>query len=502
MRRTRSSRCTSTIEALRPIGSRLLVVLVALVSGGVGLTAWGSSLHEIGPIKTRLSIVPSLSGGVTVHVPPLGRLELPTHAGPLKVSATVTGVDLPRARLLLESPNPGRTVGGQVAVDSVDALAATAARGALVALLASGVTCAVVFRRPRAVLGGTAIVMLVMASAATVAATTVRTQALNEPKFDGLLAQAPVLVGRVQNFDAYSERMAELAANVARVYGSLATLPAAPAQDSIRVLWVSDIHNNPQSYTLMRQLVEQFDVEAIVDTGDIVDVGSALENRLLTRISGFGVPYVYVRGNHDSRSVTQAFIARQPGARVLDDGEVLEVAGVRFIGIGDPLFRPNKTVDSQREADDDALRAAGERLRAAIEASAAPVDVAVVHNPKVARPLTGAVPLVLDGHTHERRARLHDGTLELTQGSSGGAGLRTLDGDEAVPLQASVLHFDASAALLAVDDITVGGVGQRSVTLERRSPESYGEPAANAAATDQARGIRSIDVWAAGLCCR
>lgn len=484
MGRVGSSR-RSTSEALRPIGSRLLIVVVALVSGGVALTTWGSSSQDIGPLKTRLSIVPSLSGGVTVHVPPLGRLELPTHAGPLRLSATVTGVDLPRARLLLNSPTPRRTVGAQVAVDSVDALAAAAVRGALVALLASGVTCAVVFRRPRAVVGGTAMVMVVMLGAATVAATTVRTQALSEPKFDGLLAQAPVLVGRVQDFDAYSERMAELTANVARVYGSLATLPAAPAEDSTRVLWVSDIHNNPQSYTVMRQLVEQFNVDAIVDTGDIVDVGSALENRLLTRISGFDVPYVYVRGNHDSRTVTQAFIAQQPGARVLDDGEVVEVAGVHFAGIGDPLFRPNKTVDSQREADDDALRAAGERLRAAIEESAASVDVAVVHNPKVARPLSGSVPLVLDGHTHERRSQLHDGTLELTQGSSGGAGLRTLDGDEALPLQASVLHFDAAGALLAVDDITVGGVGQRSVTLERRSPESYGKPVAKAATTDR-----------------
>ena len=483
MRRLGSSRRARTRQALRPIGSRLLVALVALVSGGAALAAWGSSSHDIGPLEARLSIVPSLSGGVTVHVPPLGRLELPTHAGPLRVSATVTGVDLPRARLLLSSPSPGPTVGAQVAVDSADALAFTAAHGAAVALLGSGVACAVVFRQPRAVLGGTAIVLLVLSSAATVAAATLRTEALNEPKFDGLLAQAPVLIGRVQDFDAYSERMAELTANVARVYGSLATLPTAPAEDSTRVLWVSDIHNNPQSYTVMRRLVEQFDVDAIVDSGDIVDVGSVVENRLLARIGGFDIPYVYVRGNHDSL-VTQAFIARQPGARVLDDGEVIEVAGVRFAGIGDPLFRPNKTVDSQREAENAALRAAGERLRRAIEASAVPVDVALVHNPEVAQPLAGAVPLVLDGHTHERRFELHDGTLELTQGSSGGAGLRTLDGDEALPLQMSVLHFDASGALLAADDITVGGVGERSVTVERRSAESYGQSAADADATD------------------
>jgi hypothetical protein len=145
---------------------------------------------------------------------------------------------------------------------------------------------------------------------------------------------------------------------------------------------------------------------------------------------------------------------------------------VRFGGIGDPLFRPNKEVKEESEENDEALRRAGQRLREALEEASEPVDVALVHEPKMAEPLFGAVPLVLDGHVHERRSRTADGTLELTQGSSGGAGLRTLDGDEVLPLQMSVLHFDRDGVLLAVDDITVGGLGQRSVTVERRTPSS------------------------------
>ena len=462
------------MPTLPSLGRRLLVAAVALVSAGVAMSAWGATAHTIGPLQTRIAVVPSWGGGITVGVPPLGRLELPTHVGPLRVRASVTGIAPGRARSLLTADAPARTVTAQVTADSQDAVAEAAARAALVALAASGLVCAAVFRRRRAVLGGTAVVTAALLVSAGVAGATLRTEALTEPRFEGLLAQAPALVGRVQDFDAYSQRVAQLTGNVARVYGSLATLPAATDAGSTRMLWVSDIHLNPAAFEVMRRLVEQFEVSAIVDTGDLTDLGTAAENRLVEDVGTFDVPYLWVRGNHDSLG-TQAFLEKQRGVRVLDDGEVVEVAGVRFAGIGDPLYTPNKRVKTDSERNASTLRAAGEELLEAITAQTDPVDVALVHEPGMVEPLLGAVPLVLDGHVHERRSRVADGTLELTQGSSGGAGLRTLDDDEALPLQLSVLHFDDEGVLLAVDDITIGGLGERSVTVERRSPSSYGQ---------------------------
>jgi predicted phosphodiesterase len=461
-------------SALLVLGRRLLVVAVALASAALAMSAWGGSRHDIGPLQTRLAVVPSWSGGIAVGIPPLGRLELPTHLGPLQIRASVTGIDPGRARTLLTASDPGRTVTAQVTADSQDAVAAAAASGVLLALLASGLTCAVVFRRRRAVVGGTAAVAAALVLSGGLAGATLRTEALTEPRFEGLLAQAPALVGRVEDFDAYSQRVAQLTSNVARVYGSLATLPVAPVQDATQVLWVSDIHLNPSSFVLMRQLAEQFEVEAIVDTGDLTDLGTQAENSLVEQVGSFDVPYLYVRGNHDSLG-TQEFVGRQPGVRVLDDGAVVEVAGVRFAGIGDPLYTPSKRVKTESEANEALLLSAGEQLRSAIETQTEPVHVALVHEPTMAEPLFGAVPLILDGHVHERRHRSADGTLELTQGSSGGAGLRTLDQEDALPLQMSVLHFDEDGVLLAVDDITIGGLGQQSVTVERRSPSSYGE---------------------------
>ena len=224
----------------------------------------------------------------------------------------------------------------------------------------------------------------------------------------------------------------------------------------------------------MRQVAEQFTVAAVVDTGDLTDLGSAFENRLLSRIADFDVPYVYVRGNHDSIGQTQRYLETLPNVVVLDDAEIREVAGLTFAGTGDPLYTPTKELPSASAGNLRTLQAAGAELAEAIAAAESPVDVALVHEPPMAEPLFGVVPLVLDGHVHERRSRRADGTLELTQGSTGGAGLRSLTGEAPEPLAMSVLHLDPDdGRLLAVDEITLAGLGQRAVTVERRTPESY-----------------------------
>ena len=53
------------------------------------------------------------------------------------------------------------------------------------------------------------------------------------------------------------------------------------------------------------------------------------------------------------------------------------------------------------------------------------------------------------------------------QGSTGGAGLRGLQGEQPTPWELSVLYFDPKGALQAYDDVTVAGTGQTEVTIQR-----------------------------------
>jgi predicted phosphodiesterase len=243
---------------------------------------------------------------------------------------------------------------------------------------------------------------------------------------------------------------------------------------------VSDLHLNPAAWSVIHTVVNQFGIDVVVDTGDITDWGSEPEASYVAEIGRLGVPYVYIRGNHDS-TVTATSVAQQ-GAIVLDN-VVQEVGGLRFAGIGDPRFTPDKGSEPTAAGDpegvnggEDLLTRSGSALAATISGWPEPVDIALVHDPASAEPLAGTVPVVLAGHRHQREitdlevpeeSRVPRTQL-LVEGSTGGAGLRGLEADgDPLPLQLSVLYFGTDRALQAYDEITVGGAGQTEVTLQR-----------------------------------
>jgi hypothetical protein len=72
--------------------------------------------------------------------------------------------------------------------------------------------------------------------------------------------------------------------------------------------------------------------------------------------------------------------------------------------------------------------------------------------------------------------------MMMVEGSTGGAGLRGLQGETPTPLEMSVLYFDAAHTLQAYDEITVGGTGESNVLLDRHlvkqpAPSSATAPA-------------------------
>ncbi len=463
---------------------RLQVVAFAIVGAIIAVALAGRTTAVVGPFEASAWVRPSWGGETTVLLAPLGRIRLDTHDAPIGLVLQVDELRLGDAERFAQNPALIETVGDDL-IGEVRRVMIHLALRCLAVGAVGGLAGALVARvRWRVALAGSAIGALLVAAAGGAAALTYRASAISEPQYTGLLTIAPTAVGDVRsivdNFGRYRVQLAELVGNVATLYQAAQGLPDLdPGASTIRVLHVSDIHLNPQAFDLMRELVDQFGISAVLDTGDITDWGSEPEGALLDEIPTLGVPYVWVRGNHDSMQ-TQAAVAAQPDAVVLD-GDAASVAGLRIWGIGDPRYTPNKDQPTGGKVEQDAALAFAPEVahRLSVSEGEQPVEVVMVHDARAAKDVGGSVDLVLAGHTHKaREGRIGASTRLLVEGSTGGAGLRGLQKDDPVPLACSVLYFDRlTSELVAYDRISVRGLGQAGVTIERHVVQPLSPPA-------------------------
>src|SRR5262249_44227834 len=153
---------------------------------------------------------------------------------------------------------------------------------------------------------------------------------------------------------------------------------------------------------------------------DITSFGTPAEDVILGGIPPFHVPYLYVRGSHDSRDL-QTQIAKISNAIVLD-GSTTTVDGITVYGLGDPFFVQGRGTAQDPSVQRDSASSAGPRILADVEALSQPPDIVAVHDDLMAQDVAGYVPLVLSGHYHENSFRQEDGTMFLRVGTTGGAG--------------------------------------------------------------------------------
>ncbi|WP_344613590.1 metallophosphoesterase family protein [Dactylosporangium salmoneum] len=484
----------------------VLVALVAIVGMLIGVQLGGTTTQDIGPFRAQLSLAPSWHGDTSVEIPPLGSLELNSHDGPVHLRIRLESLDEARTRAF--AAKSGNLE--QISHDAVDQLDLGVRRLAMqtagCGILGGMILVLLVFRARRETAIAGLVVVGVLASTGATTLLTFRPAAIQEPTYRGLLVNAPAIIGDAQriadHYEEYRAQLQKLVLNVSKLYGTISSLPVyEPNTSATKVLHISDMHLNPAAWGVVRSVADQFDIDIIVDTGDINDWGSEPEASYVNVISDLKVPYIYIRGNHDS-AVTAAAVGRQPNAIVLDDN-IVTVKGLTFAGIGDPRFTPDKSTDPTNDEQRKEVVQSGDVLAAKIRSSSKPVDVGLVHDPVAAQELAGLCPLVLAGHKHQRSVSRLDAnqpaaapvprpdtspsaspsaspepsaspapkpterTLLMVEGSTGGAGLRGLESSKPLPLALSILYFDQQRHLSAYDDIEVGGTGLTEVSLQR-----------------------------------
>ena len=462
---------------LRAVAPWIATVLAGLFGAWLALNVAGTTHTALGPLAIDAQISPSWRGDTVLEVDPLGTLEFDTHTAPLRVTVSLRSVDVEAVQQIVENPAALNAIESQLVEDLDSALWRAAIRAGVVAVVGAVIAGGLVLRSWRRALLAGAVALAAVGLSYTVALMTFDRDAVREPRYTGLIATAPRLVGSVEaittDFGAYVDQLASLVTNVTRIYDVTSGLPTwGPTDDTTRVLFVSDLHLNPAAWGIIRAVGDQYDVDVIVDAGDIADHGTAAESQYVAAIGTLGRPYLYVKGNHDS-ILTAAAVAEQPNAIVLDH-EPVRVADLYFYGAPDARFTPDQQTRGTASED---LRLGSEELATRVRNLGVRPDVIVYHDPTHADLFQDTAPLILSGHAHRRRdIVLDDGTRVFVQGSTGGAGLRGLEHEEPTPVMLSVLYFDQETKqLVAWDDIKLGGLGLSSAELRRTQVDQSGD---------------------------
>ena len=474
----------------------ILAVVGATVGGGYLAFVNYRQDRELSVGGIRLSISPGHTGSLDVYVPLVdwgARFE--AIRLPARLRVDVRTVD--RAALQRLAGGADLDVGA-VRVEARDAIAAylRALIGAVTACaLALGLLTAFAVRNR----AGPKLRYTVVAAALTTAGIGVALVVLlpprgpiDTPQYYAYGADIPRALDAVATVRRSGRQLdQELDAQLVGL-ARLVTAPAdrTPVEGRPKITIASDLHNNVIALGVLEEAAGD---EPVLFPGDLSDRGSPLETALLARVSRIGRPFVFVTGNHDSDSSSQALaddgaVVLTEQGRLLEGGGigpvVNEVAGLRVAGYGDPFVR--RAEENFRDRFEPTLTPEQQEAFAAwLRPLVGQVDVVMVHEPGLLalaleelRASPPPEPLVfVTGHTHEASLEREGNVTIVNGGSIGGGGTGNL-ADDPIDVGLARLIYDArdgfaplAADLVSIDPGT-GAATARRERLDMAAPES------------------------------
>lgn len=446
-----------------------LKLIMAAAAGMIVLVSLlGSIVIPLSGLE--LSLRPQIfsQGYTQVAVPPFGLVRARTHLPPLQFKVTLENINLD----LLQEAIP--KLADQEIIEELQKeirsfLYFFFLRTMAVGFLGGSVGAYIlgIKERKKVIMAGvTGLLIISLFIGAAVYSYDIN--AFTKPEFEGVLSAAPWMVGLIEEsivkVNTLGKQMELLATNIFNVFERIERIePLGTVDGDLKILHVSDIHNNPAGIRFINQVVKTFEVDAVIDTGDITDFGTPLETELIAQVAEFEVPYVFIPGNHDSPEVIDRMEEIEQ-VIILEEGKI-NLFGVVIAGIADPASQsPEMTVASQG-----ALREYAGRLREVVETGDISPHITAAHNFGIVQDFAGEYPVILHGHTHSFNIREDKDTVIIDAGTSGAAGIRGLQSRREVPFSVVLLYFNLQGEtprLTAADIIKVFQL-QSGFSLER-----------------------------------
>ncbi|HDP70121.1 MAG TPA: metallophosphoesterase [Actinobacteria bacterium] len=455
-----------------------LMVIVACLGSFFMVWGFGSAQYEISGLQIELSVEPSSRGLTEVSLPPLGAIAANTHLLPLTIQATLLQINLDSLEIIAYTPIDQKEFLENVEKQTVQALKDFIRRLLLLSAIGGALGAFLVYpRNPMSIIKGLAIGLFLMVLTIGFLFLDFEPDAFRQPRFTGTLKAAPVLISSLEkgfgSVELFRKEMQNTASNLYNFYSKIEDWePLMLEKEAIKLLHISDIHNNPITFDLIGKVIKDFKINFVVDTGDVTDFGSPIETEMASRIEGLDVPYLYTAGNHDSPASIER-LQEMSNVKVLDgNGEAVE--GINIVGFADPASCSIKI----EPLSDEEMEKTSFGVADGVKSLKREPFIVALHDERMSEQIIGEVPVILFGHTHKSGIKRKGGSVLINAGTTGAAGLRAFEAEEGIPYTFHVLYIQKDPIrLIAIDSVEVMGL-DREFVLKRTLIEKTEEKAA------------------------
>jgi predicted phosphodiesterase len=243
----------------------------------------------------------------------------------------------------------------------------------------------------------------------------------------------------------------------------------------VKVLLVSDLHSNPVGVEFIKSTAERFQVDFMINAGDLTDFGTATEFEAIKELQEIKIPQLFVAGNHDSPEIIN--IMKKINNCTVLNGQMVTISGIKVTGFADPLADTTAVQFENSEERQQIMADEALRISAALEEQDRP-DILVVHNHSLGTTMMPLTGVTVSGHNHQLQVKQQQGSVFINPGTVGAAGLRGLYSGEGKAYSAVIAYLIPDTGLVAMDLINYEPASNQ-FSLQRKvvQPRPENDPA-------------------------
>ena len=281
------------------------IILLSLIGSIFFLNLMGNITFNFEALEFKLGIQVFSRGCTDINIPPIGTVRAKTHLLPIRISFTLQNIDLKLLETLLETAPEKEQLFEDFKREISNILDIYFLKLFVISAL-GGMLGSILFERNQikpllysALVGVLFCTLILVGTVATYDIST-----FQNPEYQGALEAAPWMMGLAEQafvqLNTLGEQLQIMAQNIYLLFEKINTMESlSTAEGTIKILHVSDLHNNQAALKFINQVINSFNVDLVIDSGDLTDYERQLKLKfwIIWLISG---SLFICGGNHDS----------------------------------------------------------------------------------------------------------------------------------------------------------------------------------------------------------